>query len=429
MAKKKIKTHSTVHMSARVGAIWAKERKVKRERYKKEVKQGLHKEKVEAVVVPNAPDPRKDPLTIKSIRNQKDVDTAVDCFVWPSKQYDRKADFYIQTVIGTNERLLDYYHKKMTTLFGVEHQLKSNQSRIGKKEYIKIPERQTIRIKEHKTESILVQQKTVVVPVMPQPTTSEPKAWILDWEFVDFYEGFFVVNPPDTGIYAFSPLKVTNSKVRPSFSYIRKYIKEKVPTIFCTIQGGKLTIGSPVLVDEAIATFQKIARQQGLFADTRISKESPETDSFKKALSKAAQMSPEDFKKYKSKFIDYLVSRQSEQYKIIPCTERLVHNYGEAKEYAFLFTIDCASGNILVVFENINPDRSTIVFVVKANSYNKSIRSIYSFLQGDQVNKRSGIREGNVKCEPGIIFYKSIDHDDVDSWRHTIDWYTKVSDI
>ncbi len=60
----------------------------------------------------------------------------------------------------------------------------------------------------------------------------------------------------------------------------------------------------------------------------------PQQTSFNQALSKAQQMTPEDFKKYKSEYIDYLVSQQSKKYKVIPCVERLAYSYSDMTEYA-----------------------------------------------------------------------------------------------
>lgn len=425
MAKKKPRKHPVAHMTAGIAAKWEMEREAKRKAYKRGVRKGVYKEKEVIQVTPI--DPRKDPYTIDHINNRLEVDIAINCLVWPTKQYDRKADFYFQDLISPNDKIMDYYHKKMIDLFGVEHILKSERSNLSKNSKIKIPDRQTIRIKierptQAKTTGIKSDNKAEESKVQ-EPIITRPTSWILDWECVDFYDGYFIVNTPNKGIYNFAPLRIGNPKVRSSFNYIRKYIKEKVPTIFCTIIGGKLSISSPILIDEAILTFQRVARQKGLIMDRKESNSALEQDSFKKALSKAAQMTPEEFKKYKSKYIDYLVDHQSKKQKILPCIERLAHTTGEMKEQAFLFTITCKSGNILVVHENVNPDRSTMLFLVKNESYEISIRHIYDFLQGTDINKRSGIRKKSIICFGGIINYNAIDHYDINTWKKAIDWY------
>jgi hypothetical protein len=75
------------------------------------------------------------------------------------------------------------------------------------------------------------------------------------------------------------------------------------------------------------------------------------------------------------------------------------------------------------VHENVNPDRSTLLFIVKKESYEISIRYIYDFLQGTDINKRSGIREKSIICFGGIVYYDAIDHDEINTWKKAIEWY------
>ena len=135
-------------------------------------------------------------------------------------------------------------------------------------------------------------------------------------------------------------------------------------------------------------------------------------------------MTEEEFKKYKSKYIDFLVTLQSKKYKVIPCVERLAHSNSDNTEYAFMFSIECSSGNILIVHENVNPDRSTLLFFVKHEVYDKSIREIYNFLQSAEINKRSSLRSKDLDLDDAqITSYKSINHDDLYSWKQTISTY------
>lgn len=358
--------------------------------------QAMHKktygEKKANVVVPI----RRNALAIARIDSIKHVDLAISYMTFPTKKYDRDADFHIQDVIGLNKELMSYYHKKMAILFGSDH--------LIREEYKKL---------------ITTQGKNNNADSVPQ----EAQTWLLDWQCVEFFDGYFIVYSPNPNLYQFIPLKVSCPRALSSFNYIKKYINDKIPAIFCDIYASQLHITSPILIDDAIMAIQKIARQRGITISKKESTSAIETDSFKKALSKAALMTPEEFKKYKSKYIDYLVSKQSDTYKILPCVERLAHSYDEIKEYAFLFSIICKSGNILIVHENVNPDRATIVFIVKKEAYDISIRSIYDFFQGTDINKRSSIREKSIRCKAGIINYNSIDHDDLNTWQKTIEWY------
>ena len=117
---------------------------------------------------------------------------------------------------------------------------------------------------------------------------------------------------------------------------------------------------------------------------------------------------------------------QSKKYKVIPCVERLAHSNSDNTEYAFMFSIECSSGKLLIVHENVNPDRSTLLFVVKHDAYDKSIREIYNFLQSAEINKRSSLRSRDLDLDDAqIISYKSINHDDLYSWKQTISTYKR----
>ena len=253
----------------------------------------------------------------------------------------------------------------------------------------------------------------------------QKKEWTLDWNCVKFKTGYMVVFPPDDGSVKFKPLAVSAAGVLESFNYLKEYLNDRLQPVHCSVEAMKLTIYDTIRFNEAIEKFSSISRQKAITVSEATKKErvTPAKLSFNQALSKARKKTPEDFKKYKSKYIDYLVSKQSDKYKVIPCVERLAHMTGDTTEYAFMFSIECPQNKVLIVHENVNPDRSTLLFLVEGNSYDKTIRSIYDFFQSALINKRSGIRVGDVECKDGLISYKSINHDDIISWQTTIKSY------
>lgn len=254
------------------------------------------------------------------------------------------------------------------------------------------------------------------------------KDWILDWNCVKFKQGYFVVLPPVDGKIKFKPEAVAAPGVLESFNYLKDYLNDRLQPVHCSVEGMKITIYDRIRLNEAIEKFTAASRQASIktAATVPARRISPVQMSFKQALSKAQQMTPEDFQKYKSKYIDYLVTLQSRKYKVIPCVERLAHSTGDTTEYAFMFSIECSSGKILIVHENVNPDRSTLLFVVKHDAYDKSIREIYNFLQSAEINKRSSLRSRDLDLDDAqIISYKSINHDDLYSWKQTISTYKR----
>ena len=70
----------------------------------------------------------------------------------------------------------------------------------------------------------------------------------------------------------------------------------------------------------------------------------------------------------------------------------------------------------MIVHENVNPDRSTLLFLVRKEEFQKSIRAIYDFLQSPEINKRSSLRSRDLEIDSAkILRYKSINHDDYSS--------------
>lgn len=249
----------------------------------------------------------------------------------------------------------------------------------------------------------------------------QKKEWILDWECVTFKKDSLVVNPPKTGNVNFMPLTVYKPGVKGSYSYLRKYLNDKVTSIRCTVENMKLTINDAISLDEAIAKLAIISNQRPILSTDTVfqTRTSLMQMPFKQALSKAQQMTPAEFTKYKSEFINFLLKKQSDKYKIIPCMERLAHTDNDIIEEAFMFSLKENTGRYLIVYENVNPDRSTLLFEVEEKDYELTAQSIYDFLQSAEINKRSNLRSRNIELkEANVKRFRSINHDS--SWKYSI---------
>lgn len=256
----------------------------------------------------------------------------------------------------------------------------------------------------------------------------QKKDWILDWSCVRFKDGYIVVSAPLDDKVKFKTKAFPLKGSIEAFNYLKDYLNDRLSPVHCTVEKMNLTIYDQIRLNEAIVKFATASRQRGIttVGSSPTKRITLVQMSFKQALSKAQKMTEEEFKKYKSEFIDFLVTQQSKKFKVIPCVERLAHSTGDTTEYAFMFSIECKSGNILIVHENVNPDRSTLLFVVKRENYDKAIRAIYDFLQSAEINKRSSIRSGDIdKGQVGIESYNSINHDNLYSWQKVITNYKR----
>ena len=256
----------------------------------------------------------------------------------------------------------------------------------------------------------------------------QKKDWILDWSCVRFKDGYIVVSAPLDDKVKFKTKAFPLKGSIEAFNYLKDYLNDRLSPVHCTVEKMNLNIYDQIRLNEAIEKFANASRQRGITTtgSIQIKRIAPVQMSFKQALSKAQQMTPEEFKKYKSKYIDYLVVEQSKEYKIVPCAERLAHTTGNTTEFAFLFSIPCGNDKVMIVHENVNPDRSTLLFLVRKEEYQKSIRAIYDFLQSPEINKRSSLRSRDLEIDSAkILRYKSINHDDYSSWKQTILFYKR----
>ena len=146
--------------------------------------------------------------------------------------------------------------------------------------------------------------------------------------------------------------------------------------------------------------------------------------SFESALSKAAAMKPEDFKKYKSKFIDFLVEQQMDEYKVVPVSENVSHSRSSYEEASFIFTAKSWDGRVFIIIENVNPDRSTLLFKVELDMYMTALHAIFDYIQSDVINKRSAIRDGDIDFgNIGILAYWTFNHDSYIDWMYRLKSY------
>lgn len=251
----------------------------------------------------------------------------------------------------------------------------------------------------------LVKEETGILDVKKKNSFDflNEKIYIIKWEDVQFRNGVYTIYEPQDGSIRFMPYEIHDKLSSTSLNYIRDYIQQKLPNIACIVKKGRLHIESPIDLSIAVRilqspTYSKIVERRKALALRPKIKIFPDNGmlSFGDSMSKASKMSPEDFVKYKSKFINYLLKMQIADYKVIPCNENISHrNTANIIENAFIFTLQskCDTKAVIVVVENLNPDRATLLFKIKKNSYEESLKVIHSFLKSPEINKRSNLRE------------------------------------
>ena len=258
----------------------------------------------------------------------------------------------------------------------------------------------------------------------------------LDWNTIEFNDGYLDIrykNNNDISPYqfTFNDLHVTCPKSRSSFNFLKSYLAQKqfILQAYVKTKTRELVLIDTVKLDNAFEFLKKRAN------DAMLDDDDPDLMScanaymsFEQSMSKASLMSPEMFRRYKSKYIDFLVSKQSKKYLISPCSECLSYANQEYYEEGFFFTIDGGAAHSIIAFENLNPNRATLLFKVGNCRYEESLRAIYNYLSSGLINKRMAIRQQKIKINgTGIVRYDGLNHDYFVGWSSRINAWIRQS--
>lgn len=122
-------------------------------------------------------------------------------------------------------------------------------------------------------------------------------------------------------------------------------------------------------------------------------------------------------------YIKYLNDSQSRFHKVLSFDEIRVVNKKTIVEKVYLFTIPTNEENCLLVWENSNDKRATIVFQATWKTSYLALGAIYKFANSKLKNKREIIatRSWDILLEYGLDFYfYRIIHTDFDDWMQKL---------
>lgn len=125
---------------------------------------------------------------------------------------------------------------------------------------------------------------------------------------------------------------------------------------------------------------------------------------------------------YKSKYLDWLCSQQSDRYPIYYSIEvRTNSDLVNTNEDAFIFILKTGMTQITIIYENTNDSCSTLVFKVEKSKLNDAIKEIHELLVSDTVNKREQIANGqlNYPLFTSNKFWRVL-HTDFENWKEKI---------
>ena len=127
-----------------------------------------------------------------------------------------------------------------------------------------------------------------------------------------------------------------------------------------------------------------------------------------------------ELKKKKSKFLNFLVSKQEPHRKVVPCKELLSYEKSRSEEDAFIFSIKSHySQRELLVLENVNVARATVAFIISKSHYESALRVAFDFIRSNELNKRQRLHYKRFDfSKSGIIDYVCINHSFLHEWMY-----------
>lgn len=126
----------------------------------------------------------------------------------------------------------------------------------------------------------------------------------------------------------------------------------------------------------------------------------------------------------RQQYLTHLCTMHLDGYKIKYTTEWRSTSDSDYLENAFLFTISESRFCNIVVYENTEDGRSSIVFYVNPPEYDKAIKAICGYFSSMEINKRETLASYYVNFkDSGIKRFKRIYHTDFNLWKRTINSY------
>lgn len=241
---------------------------------------------------------------------------------------------------------------------------------------------------------------------------------IFSWENISFGEGKIEVRDENHIVVAIYSLKTSKS----AYNSIKAYFEIKFPDLEISVVNGNVVFNDE---DRFKSLFSSLSshRASSFIPDLDITPKSDVIRYFNNATN-------QEIKSYilhlKQQYLSYLCSKQLDKYKIQYSIEKRA-TYGSDTIYlenAFLFTISESKVYNVIVYENTEDDRSSIVFFVNPQEYNKAIQAICGYFSSMEFNKRETLANFYVSFkDSGIKRFHRIYHTDYNQWKRTIDAY------
>ena len=124
----------------------------------------------------------------------------------------------------------------------------------------------------------------------------------------------------------------------------------------------------------------------------------------------------------KSKYLTYLASLQTKEYKIIPILEYISNR----REESFLFRFKTKKYALLIIWENVNQNRATHLFISKGNTERQILELVQGYIYRNDISSKRSIlhySEGvSQKLKEKLHFLKSVRHKSLEEYQAEIEF-------
>lgn len=240
----------------------------------------------------------------------------------------------------------------------------------------------------------------------------------LDWSYVTFLNDKIRISNPYGGLGII--IKFPQSKE--DFNKIKSVIGTNCPKLIVRYKDGNIC---EVLNLEVIS---KSVVSLNSSMDRPIRRRDNTLKTIKKEASstgKPKEIQVEQVKVYlnnKSSFyFDLLCLKQTRNRPVYYCLEQKVSSDDSSSvEKAFMFTIEASTKHWIIVFENTNAKRCTVLFHVTKKCHKNAVDEIHKYFISGEINKRETLQTKKHKFSNRILAYDRIYHHDHHQWAKEV---------
>lgn len=250
--------------------------------------------------------------------------------------------------------------------------------------------------------------------IKPSDEVKDNGAFYLSWKYVTFTsKAMYLYHPHNPK--SSHPFEYKTNSSNYAFNSIKSYFINRLPPIYVEAKNKQII---------KILDVQNIGNCiKKLTAKVVSDKQCKNTGNGKTLISKKKGLfSKEIADRYKSKYLDWLCSHQSDCYPIYYSVEvRTNSDLISTNEDTFIFILTTGMKQMTIIYENTNNSRSTLVFKVEKSKLNDTIKEIHELFASNIVNKREQIANGQLNH---LLFtpnnFWRVLHTDFENWKEKL---------